>query len=104
MAPIKYICKGSSTMKPWEGSITPLKLTNPCEVKVTARGSSFHLIVGQHRYGNYICIPNWNIGTELASLGDRFWNFERLTGYTELEEVDAYSIVSALEEISKIID
>ena len=73
-------------------------------MEVTARGSSFHLIVGHHKYGKYICIPNWNIGTELASLSDRFWNYERLTRYTEMEGVDAYSIVSALAELSKIIE
>lgn len=47
------------------------------------------MIVGSHEYGNYICIPNLNIGTELASLSDRFWNYERLKEYTNLSEVDA---------------
>ena len=91
-------------MKPWDGTILPLRLTNPYEVKVTARGSSFHLIVGHHQYGKFICIPNWNIGTELASLTDRFWNYERLTCYTKIGKVDAYSVVSALVELSKIIE
>lgn len=71
---------------------------------MTARGSSFHLIVGHHKYGTYICIPNWNVGTELASLTDRFWNYERLINYTELSIVDAYSIVNALVELRKMID
>lgn len=73
-------------------------------MEVTARGSSFHLIVGHHKYGTYICIPNWNVGTELASLTDRFWNYERLINYTELSIVDAYSIVNALVELRKMID
>lgn len=103
METIKFTCRGSSRMKSWDGMILPLKLTAPYEIEVTARGSTFHLIVGHHQYGKYICIPNWNIGTELASLTDRFWNYERLTAYTELGTVDAYSVVSALVVLSKII-
>lgn len=103
MEKIKFTCRGSYGMKPWDGTILPLKLTDPFEVEVTARGSTFHLIVGHHQYGQYICIPNWNIGTQLASLTDRFWNYERLTAYTELDTVDAYSIVSALVVLSKLI-
>lgn len=102
---IKYTCRcdyedESST---WEGIMTPIKLTSPYEATITARGSSFHLVVGTHQYGNYICIPNWNIGTELASLSDRFWNHERLAGYTGLSETDACSIAYALVELSKIL-
>jgi hypothetical protein len=104
MEKIKFTCYGSSRMKPWDGTILPLKLTAPYEVEVTARGSTFHLIVGHHRYGDYICIPNWNVGTQLASLTDRFWNYERLTGYTELKSVDAYSVTSALVALSKIVN
>lgn len=103
MEPITYTCRGSSKMDPWEGIILPIKLTEPYEVEVTARGSSFHLIVGRHKYGTYICIPNWNIGTELASLTDCFWNYERLTSYANLAKVDAYSVASALAELSNMI-
>jgi hypothetical protein len=104
METITYTCRGSARMKPWEGTIRLLKLTDPYEMAVTARGSSFYLIVGQHQYGRYICIPDWNIGTELASLTDCFWNYERLTAYTSLEKVDAYSVVSALVALNELID
>ena len=40
----------------------------------------------------------------LTSLTDRFWNYERLTGYTELKSVDAYSVTSALVALSKIVN
>lgn len=61
----------------WDGKIFPIRLDqNPYEIKVTARGSSFHLIIGHHAYGNYICIPNWDVGTELSSLSDHCWNLE----------------------------
>lgn len=102
---IKYDCYSISETEhsTWEGSIVPLKLTDPYELEVSARGSLFHLVVGTHNFGKYICIPNWNIGTELASLSDRFWNYERLTAYTDLSEADACSVVYALIELSKMI-
>lgn len=92
-------------MKPqkWEGDISPIRLTEPYEIEVSARGSEFHMIFGAHEYGNYLCIPNWNIGTEMASLSDRFWNYERLIQYAGLAEVDACSIADALVKLSKLI-
>lgn len=93
----------SDPKKTWMGEIIPIRLEQePIEVEVTARGSYFHLVVGHHAYGNYICIPNWDIGTELSSLSDSFWNQERLSG-TKLKKVDACSIAYALLELSKHI-
>lgn len=95
----------SATSKtPWTGKITPIQLEQePYEIEVSARGSYFHLLVGHHAYGNFLCIPNWNIGTELASLSDSFWNLERLSN-TKLKKVDACSIAYALVELSKYIN
>jgi hypothetical protein len=92
-------------MKPqkWDGGISLIRLTEPYEIEVSARGSEFHMIFGAHEYGNYLCIPNWSIGTEMASLSDRFWNYERLVQYTGLAEVDACSIADALVKLSKLI-
>ncbi len=94
----------SDPKKAWMGEIIPIRLgQGPIEVEVTARGSYFHLVVGHHAYGNYICIPNWDIGTELSSLSDSFWNQERLSG-TKLKKVDACSIAYALLELSKHVN
>ena len=88
----------------WDGEIVPIQLsTEPYEVEVSARGSYFHLLVGHHAYGNYICIPNWDIGTELAALADCFWNLERLSS-TKLKKVDACSVAYALVELSKYVN
>jgi len=84
----------------WEGVIHLLNTEAPYEAEVCARGSSFHLIFGEHSYGRFLCIPNWGIGTELASLNDRFWNFERLQQTTDLSVVDTTSIVDALVKLS----
>ena len=94
----------ADSKKLWIGEIVPIQLEQePYEVEVTARGSYFHLLVGHHAYGNYICIPNWDVGTELASLSDSFWNLERLSS-TKLKKVDACSIAYALLELSKYIN
>ena len=87
--------KGCSPNK-WGGTLRIIKTGNPCEAEVSARGSRFHLIAGKHAYGNYICIPNLNIGTELSSMKDSFWNQERLRNYTGLKKADAVTVVAAL--------
>lgn len=88
----------------WTGEIIPIRLDSaPYEAEVSARGSCFHLIVGHHAYGNYICIPNWDIGAELASLSDSFWNLERLSN-TKLKKADACSVAYALVELSKYVN
>lgn len=103
---LDYICTGTDDTKPirWKGHINLLKSTDPYELEVTARYSSFHILCGKHEYGRFICIPNWNIGTELAGFSDSFWNFEHLTAYyPELSPVDAISIVGALVKLSEYI-
>lgn len=103
---INYICNGTSDMEPrqWGGHIKLLCDSSPYELEVTARHSYFHILCGRHAYGNYICIPNWNIGTELAGLSDSFWNLERLTTYyPKLSPVDATSIVCALKKLNEYI-
>lgn len=88
----------------WTGSIDPIQLEHePYEVEVNARGSYFHLIIGSHAYGNFICIPNWDVGTELADLSDSFWNQERLCN-TKLKKVDACSVAYALQVLSNYVD
>ncbi len=101
-----YFCTGLADMNPnsWEGHIKLLHKSDYYEVEVTARLSSFHIIFGRHKYGNYICIPNWGIGTELSHLDDSFWNLERLSNtYPELSMVDAISIVDALAALNDFI-
>ena len=103
---LDYKCTGLSDMVPdsWNGHISFLNKSNPCELEVSARSSTFHIICGHHQYGNYICVPNWGIGTELSRLSDSFWNLERLSNtYPEISMVDAISIVDALAAISEYV-
>lgn len=103
---LDYTCIGTPEMNPlrWSGHIRLLQTAEPYELEVTARDSYFHILCGRHEYGNFICIPNWNIGTELASLSDSFWNRERLTTYyPELSLVDVISIVDSLVMLNEYI-
>ena len=99
---ITFTCTGKGcSPRQWEGSLEILQRGNPCEAELCARGSRFHLIVGKHSYGNYLCIPNWDVGTELSSLTDLFWNEERLRHYSRMKKADACTIVSALKVLAE---
>lgn len=99
---LAYQCKSGKDS--WIGQISTLRESEPFECEVIARGSSFHLLVGKHAYGNYLCIPNWGIGTELSFLSDRFWNADRLKSeYPKLSNPDVISIVNALATIGERI-
>jgi hypothetical protein len=64
------------------------------EAKITGGGTYFHVIAGRHLYGNYICIPNHDAGSELADDDDLFWNTERLSGH--LRKADAVTVANGL--------
>ena len=99
---ITFTCKGKGcSPRQWECSLEILQIGNPCEAELCARGSRFRLIVGKHSYGNYLCIPNWAVGTELSTLTDFFWNEERLRHYSRMKKADACTIVSALKVLAE---
>ncbi|MDD7024166.1 MAG: hypothetical protein PUI37_04805 [Oscillospiraceae bacterium] len=99
-----YVCSCSLNggYESWTGTICPLMPFDCTEYIVSARGSSFHLVIGKHEYSRYIYIPTWNIAMDISYLDDRFWNREHLLrNYPELSPVDAVSIVEALAAIKK---
>lgn len=75
----------------------------PIECEINANGWYFHVIIGKHNGGSYICIPNWSVGSELAALDDFFWNCERLTKYAKFGKQNSIIIASALKALSKVI-
>ena len=99
---ITYTCRGLIGDKEcsWPGTMRFISLTLPYEAVLTVNGSAFHLIVGAYAQGHYLCIPNWSIGIELASLSDHFWNQEQLCR-VGLSDVDVYSISAAIAEMEK---
>ena len=44
------------------------------KLKINGRGTYFHILAGRHKYGNYLCIPNHDVGCELSDFSDIFWN------------------------------
>jgi hypothetical protein len=85
------------------GTIHIFSYSFPIEAEIEANGWSFYVIVGKHKNGHYICIPNWSVGSELAALDDRFWNNERLVQHTKLGRLNSSIIATALVELSHVI-
>ena len=52
-------------------------------------------------YGNYICIPNHDVGSELSGFRDLFWNTERLSGL--IKKVDAVTVAHGLCHLEELI-
>ena len=97
-----YTCEGYPWMEPpvWTGTICPLLPFESPDYEVTARGSCFHVIIGEHSGGKYLCIPDWGIGMDLSADGSRQWNLEQLVArYPKISSVDAVSIVDAVTAI-----
>lgn len=68
-----------------ESSVEVLKSSPELkELEINGLGFYFHVFYGPHAGGYFICIPNWNIGSEMAGPCDVFWNVERLSNYTNL--------------------
>lgn len=102
---IPFTCTDHDTYFPqtWHGKI---RLADPLsgEMEVSARDSYFHIICGRYRNGFYLCIPNINIGTDLAALSDTYWNQEHLLRcFPNIPRADIISIVSALAAVDNYI-
>lgn len=101
---MEFVCyhKIDSKLKNWIAEITNCKGNEKqCEFEVQSRGSYYHVIIEKHDYGNYVCIPNWEVGCELADYSDTFWNTERLSNHLRI--ADAVTIVTAIKEIQKFL-
>ena len=109
MEDIYYSAKtDAKTSTSWQGKICRIHRLSDhsysCDVN--ARGSYFHMIIGKSEYGNYLCIPNWNVGSEMGALSDLFWNSERLLQYTALKKsgcIQCSVCISRTCKIYKII-
>jgi len=71
---IEFKCtmkKGKKTEN-WLGMITNLtKFGNHYELRIESR-SGFIVIIGKTSYGNFACIPDYDIGCHLSNLKDLF--------------------------------
>ena len=100
---MEYTCisRSGNRKQTWSGNIC-LLYQDSCtyEAEINGRGTYFDVITGRHRYGNYICIPNRDIGCELSDYSDIFWNQERLSQH--LKKVDAVTVAYVLVHLKKL--
>ena len=96
-----FQCNTGKTVgkKIWTGEIRLLVHT-PChyEAVITARGTSFHVIAGKYQNGNYLCVPNMDLGCELSHFSDTFWNAERIRQHLA-NPVDVESLVCRIKAL-----
>lgn len=89
----------------WSGEIILLQDTEPFQMIVNAHGYSFNIIFGHGICCNYLCIPNWNVGAELSSFDDKFWNKESIRrASADLSDIELNSIVDAIAEANRYIN
>ncbi len=101
---IGYQSRSDEYQETWEGEINLLQDTDPFQMIVSAHGNVFNIIFGHGIYSNYLCIPNWNIGAELSSFDDRFWNRESIRrASADLSDIELNSIVDAVAEVKRYI-
>jgi len=84
----------------WKGKIGQIwQHDGVIEMDVTGRGSAMHVIIGEYKYGKYLCMPEWGVGSPLAELDDNFWNREQLE--KQIGRVDALTLSEALKTLSE---
>lgn len=82
-------------MDSWKVSWEVLETeTDYHKLRISARGSTFDVILGYSSSGNYLCIPDIDIGCALALWSDVFWNTEKLSML--MSETDAATIAAVI--------
>ena len=66
---MKYTCilKKENGCETWEAEVCLLKASRTgrqYEAEIEGRGTYFHILTGQHKYGDYLCIPSHVVGWE----------------------------------------
>ena len=56
---------------------------------------------GKYMSGQYICIPDIDVGCPLSRMSDTFWNKERLCAH--MREADAVTVTYALKALSEYL-
>lgn len=84
----------------WTGKICPTRTGKEfTEAQISGRGSFFTVIAGKYANGNFICIPDLNVGCPAAEWKDIFWNRERLSGL--MNETDAVTVAFGLKALAE---
>lgn len=94
---MKYTCilRNGSRRETWTGTLILLhRMPGGYEAEINGRGTYFHILAGRHRYGNYLCIPNHDVGCELSDFSDILWNEQRISSL--MRKVDAVTVATGL--------
>ena len=103
MPPILFYTQKPGSVSELSGKIIPVSLSEqPYEMILEIDGYSYHMIFGRQTNGWFICVPNWDIGTELSYPTDTFWNYERMCR-AGIKKKDAYFLSTALYEVSEYL-
>ena len=70
------------------------------EANISVNGQGYLVIYGKHINGYFCCIPNWNIGCEMAEPKDTFYNSQRLQE-TGVSVKTANEISRAIRQLSQ---
>lgn len=102
---MEYTCilRDGSRREAWTGSLILLGMGSGWyEAEINGRGTYFHILAGRHRYGNYLCIPNHDVGCELSDFSDILWNEQRISCL--LRKVDAVTVAAGLAHLPALAD
>ncbi|MDD3124054.1 MAG: hypothetical protein PHC62_11205 [Candidatus Izemoplasmatales bacterium] len=100
---MKFKCVNHNNGKTesWNGEIVYLKnCSNWIQMNIQSR-SSIDVIFGSSNYGNYVCVPNFEIGCYLSSFDDMFFNTEILSRL--MGNVDGLTVATAIKYVTSEI-
>jgi len=97
---MKYECRDEKARSKdegkWNAELLIIRANKDfCEMRVTGRGSLFHVIFRAGAGNGFLCIPNWDVGCEIVTHDDVFWNLEKLS--KQMRRVDAITVVYAIK-------
>lgn len=76
------------------------QLGNVHHISIDYDGNYYSVIFGEYVNGGFFSIPNWNIGGELATFDDVFWNAESI-GRSLKSKKAAKAIAMAIAEFAE---
>ena len=89
--------EGCTWHEEWDGTTEILTgKSYPCEIKVRARQTGYHMVVGRYEYGYYLVIPQHDVGVGISFPSDASWNTEHLI-QVGVPPADAQSIGAGLK-------
>ena len=90
-----FFCK-TKDLK-WSGNITSfIDYGSHYEMRIESL-SSITVLFGKTSMGNFVCIPDFEVGCHLATLNDDSYNKEKISGI--INQVDAITIARALKTV-----